>query len=67
MKMKVLLLGANGMLGKSLYKALSYITNMDIVTVARNNADYTLDLLDDAKLKDHNFGCSNAIEVNYVL
>lgn len=25
---------------------------MDIVTVARNNADYTLDLLDDAKLKD---------------
>ena len=52
MKMKVLLLGANGMLGKSLHKVLSYITNMDIVTVARNNADYTLDLLDDAKLKD---------------
>ena len=22
---------------------------------------------DDAELKDHNFGCSNAIEVNYVL
>ena len=50
--MKILLLGANGMLGQSLYREFSKDDSMNVVTVARNNADYTFDLLDDSKLKD---------------
>lgn len=52
MRMKILLLGANGMLGQSLYREFSKDDGMNIITVARENADYMFDLLDDLSLKD---------------
>ena len=51
MQHRILLVGANGMLGKSLAQELSARTDITLHTVARNHADYSLDLTDDHSLK----------------
>lgn len=56
--MKILLLGANGMLGQSIYKQFSKDTNIQIFTAARNDAMYKFDLLDDAALRE----CFDAVQ-----
>ena len=48
--MKILLLGSNGMLGKTIYKKLTSLET-EVSTVARSNADYCFDLTDDARLE----------------
>jgi len=46
---KIIVLGSTGMLGQELTRYFSSIGN-DVVGVARNNADYNLDITDDKKL-----------------
>lgn len=48
--MKVLLLGSNGMLGQAIKKCFSTHGNIELITVARQNADYIMDLTDDAAI-----------------
>ncbi len=48
--MKILLLGSNGMLGKTIYKKLTSLET-EVSTVARSNSDYCFDLTDDARLE----------------
>lgn len=49
-EMKILLLGSNGMLGQAIKKTF-FIRNIDLICVAKNNADYNIDLLDDAAVE----------------
>lgn len=56
--MKILLLGANGMLGQSIYKEFAKDTSIQLFTVARNDAMYKFDLLDDANLRE----CFDAVQ-----
>ena len=51
MQHKILLIGANGMLGKSLSQELSAQADVTLLTVARNNAMYSFDLTDDCLLR----------------
>lgn len=49
--MRVMVLGANGMLGQSLCGCL-HRKNIETISVARNHADYCFDLTDDSQLKE---------------
>lgn len=49
--MKILLLGSNGMLGKAIQKAASEFSAWELVTVARSNADWCIDLTNDEEVK----------------
>jgi dTDP-4-dehydrorhamnose reductase len=51
MQHRILLIGANGMLGRSLAQELSAQSNITLHMVARNNADYSFDLTEDHLLK----------------
>jgi len=51
MQHNVLLIGANGMLGRSLSQVWSAQADITLHTVARNNAEYTFDLTDDYLLR----------------
>lgn len=51
MQHRILLIGANGMLGKSLSQELSAQADITLLTVARNKAMYSFDLTDDRLLR----------------
>lgn len=49
--MRIIILGGTGLLGQALQKEIQ-IRNYEVITVARNNADYCVDITDDLKLEE---------------
>lgn len=51
MQHRVLLIGANGMLGQSIIRCFSHQPNIVLYTAARNNADFSFDFMDEQLLQ----------------
>ena len=62
--MKVLLLGSNGMLGQAVRKVYRHDEGVQLYCAARTNADFNLDLTDDARLRDCFVGVKPDVVIN---
>jgi len=61
--MKILLFGANGMLGQAIKKTFEQHTEYQVISVARTSADYTMDICDDQSVSE----CFNAVHPDVVI